>query len=535
MGITLKQLTDTVSQIKDYILNKTHKIDQISYAQKTVNTELDYCYCTQGPTEVSYQNDGSMAGKIKYVTPTSYNTNMEYNTEENYVLLKAGKKYFISATIRFTGTGITNTSQCLVGYNVVNKDTGLVITAQGVDQTVILSHTSGTECIGCATPNEDIKVMLGITWLSGKITAIPSATMVIQEIGHDILIDPVEYVNQHDGIEDSPVGHIISHMGTTAPKHYLICDGTIYNIVDYPYLAQHMVDNFGKVNYFGGDGVDTFAVPDLRGEFLRGSGTAARATGSGAAVGVHQEPTQHARIQNYENKTVAIDVGAPGWSTNNPDKFITINTKTRYYKDVGIQNSTSSNSVITSRPTNTSVLYCIKYEPTYYMQVKNTNYIQPNLYSKEERVVGCWINGKPIYQKIIKSALGTVTDNVQNTVTIDISDLKHDEVISLKGMTNNGSQIPIPSVSGIQFTDGKVTYCNFFTLFINDNDNTIILRHNGATTNNVPVFICIEYTKTTDTENSFTDNMIQDYIIQSSESEPYSEEEVTNAVNEIWQ
>ena len=44
MGITLKQLTDTVSLIKDYVLHKTHKVDQISYAQKTVNSELDYCY-----------------------------------------------------------------------------------------------------------------------------------------------------------------------------------------------------------------------------------------------------------------------------------------------------------------------------------------------------------------------------------------------------------------------------------------------------------------------------------------------------------
>lgn len=46
------------------------------------------------------------------------------------------------------------------------------------------------------------------------------------------------------------------------------------------------------MNFFGGDRVTTFAVPDLRGEFLRGSGTATRNTGRGAAVGVHQNLTQ---------------------------------------------------------------------------------------------------------------------------------------------------------------------------------------------------------------------------------------------------
>ena len=69
-----------------------------------------------------------------------------------------------------------------------------------------------------------------------------------------------------------PVGSVISYMGMTAPDNYLICDGTTYNISDYPFLADHIKNNFGSYNYFGGDGTTTFAVPDLRGEFLRGTG-----------------------------------------------------------------------------------------------------------------------------------------------------------------------------------------------------------------------------------------------------------------------
>lgn len=72
---------------------------------------------------------------------------------------------------------------------------------------------------------------------------------------------------------DTPVGAIQAFMGTTAPAHYLFCDGTVYNIDEYKELADFFKENYGKVNQFGGDGETTFAVPDLRGEFLRGAGT----------------------------------------------------------------------------------------------------------------------------------------------------------------------------------------------------------------------------------------------------------------------
>ena len=69
----------------------------------------------------------------------------------------------------------------------------------------------------------------------------------------------------------APIGTIIAFMGTTAPQDYLACDGTVYNIADYPRLAQFFTDQFGSANKFGGNGTTTFAVPDLKGEFLRGT------------------------------------------------------------------------------------------------------------------------------------------------------------------------------------------------------------------------------------------------------------------------
>ena len=75
----------------------------------------------------------------------------------------------------------------------------------------------------------------------------------------------LDYVNESLGIEDTPIGHVMTYIGTTAPKHYLACDGSEYNISDYPYLANHILKEFGSYDYYGGDGITTFAVPKLEG------------------------------------------------------------------------------------------------------------------------------------------------------------------------------------------------------------------------------------------------------------------------------
>ena len=85
-----------------------------------------------------------------------------------------------------------------------------------------------------------------------------------------------------------PTGTILAIMGNNAPAGYVICDGTEYNISSHVKLANYIKQEFGSYNYFGGDGETTFAVPDLRGEFLRGAGTNSTTNLSGENVGSHQ-------------------------------------------------------------------------------------------------------------------------------------------------------------------------------------------------------------------------------------------------------
>ena len=171
-------------------------------------------------------------------------------------------------------------------------------------------------------------------------------------------------------MDTNPIGTIISFMGQQPPEAYLYCDGHEYLIKDYQELADFVVVNFGMVNHFGGDGERYFAVPDLRGEFLRGTGVNEHEMcGNGAAVGVHQAPTEHLNFginAGSSNGELWIQTN----KTNNENTHVLsgINGDTfRYMGDnVGITWAKSrnfegtGNARYTSRPTNTSVLFCIK-------------------------------------------------------------------------------------------------------------------------------------------------------------------------------
>lgn len=72
-----------------------------------------------------------------------------------------------------------------------------------------------------------------------------------------------EYLTDIEGIEDSPVGTIIEVIGKNAPSHYLPCNNQILNKDRYNYLYNYFLTQFESANIFGGDGVSTFGLPSL--------------------------------------------------------------------------------------------------------------------------------------------------------------------------------------------------------------------------------------------------------------------------------
>ena len=228
------------------------------------------------------------------------------------------------------------------------------------------------------------------------------------------LVELMQYLSQNISVPTigigggfAPIGTIISYMGTTAPQDYLICDGTTYNIADYKQLSDFFAAQFGSANFFGGDGVTTFKVPDLRGEFLRGSGTNGHSgQGNGADVGVHRNGTEIPiigawytdntnKVLIYEELKKAYESNTTANSYANADSLINGSGTTRYTyngdeKTVISYPGSEVADRLTTRPTNTSVLYCIKAVAA------------GDVYSTTERVVGTWIDGKKVYEKTLE-------------------------------------------------------------------------------------------------------------------------------------
>lgn len=299
----------------------------------------------------------------------------------------------------------------------------------------------------------------------------------------------------------APIGTIISYMGTTAPQDYLICDGTTYNIADYKQLADFFAAQFGSSNFFGGDGVTTFKVPDLRGEFLRGTGTNTHTDqGDGSNVGAHQDSTQfpanmfgisggnankiEMRGIGDSSGNVAVknaDTSIPATSLSNVKKFLS--------KDGDVTDITSGNIYATIRPTNTSVLYCIK------------AVVAGDVYSTDERVVGTWIDGKPLYQKTIVDTMPTITvedTSVEKDIPIGAS-VEYGHIITAN-FNNSGTFVTL----NCSRSDISNMVNNAF-IYLKVNTHTQVEKRNMITVGGTrtgfsekPLYITIQYTKTTD-------------------------------------
>lgn len=363
----IEEITSSTDQNEDglYVKDLQPQIDSIKKYQKYLNTELDYCYA-----RLSTSIPKTTINALDIIPFEKVSGSLEMNA--NAVKLLAGKTYELDADLR-----VVEGEALFAFYDETNNES-LGQFAETIET------ANGTEVSGkvIVTPDTDIEVSIkcvyeyseGNPTLAAGSASYSYCYFIAKEINRQIVIDPVEYVNTNNGIEDTPVGHIISTMSNTAPKHYLICDGTVYNITDYPFLADHFKTEFGSYNYFGGDGTNTFAVPDLRGEFLRGTGTNSHTDqGNGADVGEHQDATNNLNFYIGATSEIWIDSNSSKTVQNADSKntFDTSIARRTFYRKDNVSDDNieygDNGTYYTSRPTNTSVLYCIKYEPTHFM------------------------------------------------------------------------------------------------------------------------------------------------------------------------
>lgn len=146
----------------------------------------------------------------------------------------------------------------------------------------------------------------------------------------------------------TPAGVVSFFARDTAPDGWLKCNGAVISRATYDNLFTAIGETFGA-----GDGETTFALPDLRGEFLRAFDDG-RGVDASRAFGSAQNATKHPYIVGT-NMSFQFAYQSP----ENLDATSTDNYE-RYY----LSNPSSGSTMrkwYTSRPRNVALLACIKY------------------------------------------------------------------------------------------------------------------------------------------------------------------------------
>ena len=539
-----------------FVEDLSNKVNALNIAQKTINEDLDYCFVGfWNNTNSEVHATCTRGAAIPF--NTKFEGNLDFNSTNKAIKLKAGHRYKLHYQCKQTGTTV-NANHMERFYNETTSEwLKMACNCDTEDET----HTMEEIYV----PTVDCEVSVRNCWcpvasFSMRVNCINTnpdgpglktidceSAFIVTEIGKTVTIDPVEYVNSTKGIEDTPVGEIIRTIGNKTPKHYLMCDGSTHNIADYPYLAQYFKDTFGAINVFGGDGTTTFGVPDyttekkLNTQYMAPNAWASSVYSSNYEASKAFNGTLNTRSnywQTAENITLPVEIGIDlgseyyitryalhnlGWSTivindrpntwdfegsndkinwntidtvtnytwtnNTPEFKVSIPGSYRYYRLI-IKTcvGTGISGVAVAPILNQILLYYsnsnfthIKAEPTYFMQnTFNTN----SVYSTDEMIIGRWIDGKPLYRKVIQ---GNITSKDQSLFVVN-ENIK--TMISIYGYDSPDGIYYFP----FNYTQNGSTQK---AIFYKKDTDTIEFRSNSFKSGEVFVVI-LEYTKTTD-------------------------------------
>lgn len=163
----------------------------------------------------------------------------------------------------------------------------------------------------------------------------------------DVEYDGVDFVLL-DQLPSNPAGTVIFHAASAAPNGYLKANGAVVSRATYAALFAAIGTTFGV-----GDGLTTFALPDLRGEFIRGFDDA-RGVDTGRAIGTAQAG------MSQINPGVVLR-GATFGVPDGPIDATGVSNIVGAFDMTPAPAGTSSTLYPETRPRNIALLACIKY------------------------------------------------------------------------------------------------------------------------------------------------------------------------------
>jgi microcystin-dependent protein len=184
-------------------------------------------------------------------------------------------------------------------------------------------------------------VSAGYNWVSGetvtpaKLNSAAAPTVVVAD--GEVTVAKLAAAVQQLLV---PAGAVQAFAMNSAPSGWLAADGSNVNRTTYAALFSAISTTYGA-----GDGSTTFALPDLRGYFVRGSGTNSDGTAAGT-FGTRQADELKSHNHTFDGEQF-VGTFAAGASF-----------ALRY--DPGSQTTNATGGTET-RPKNIAMLYCIKF------------------------------------------------------------------------------------------------------------------------------------------------------------------------------
>lgn len=268
-----------------------------------------------------------------------------------------------------------------------------------------------------------------------------------------------------------PIGTVLSFAGQTAPNGYLLCNGASYKVADYPDLYAVIG------NTYGGD-TENFNVPNLVDKFIQGS----TASGEEKEAGLpnitgtfYHDPNVKLSLSGAFSYTGGSFINLQNDAANKNSGYVSF--------DASKSNSIYGKST-TVQPPALTMVYIIKAFHT--NEGVDSDGISDEYSTYEIKTNKVWIDGKPIYRKVIN--FGILPNNNIKKVSHGI--LNIDTFVSINGITFTSEK----TATALPYAHSDST--NEVSLFIEDTN--VAIRTFGNKTKYIKTYVTLEYTKTTD-------------------------------------